>query len=310
MDETDLRLINLLILDSRTPYSDLARRLKMSIPAVHKRVASLVDSGFVTKFTANLSVPFVHAVPVYIWGVSEAFPLRKAIENLGKNDLTQMAITGSGNLLHIHALLPTIEELGEYVAFLQKEVSILSPQIGIVSAVVFGRSPRFPMSYRTTELDRLDYRILTALHDDARKSIADVCEEIHASPKTVRTRLRRMVEGNVVEFSIQAQPGVQAFASALVIIRLKPGSDVAAFRARMVLELDPRIVWAWTFSNAPNVLTALTGAPTSEDHEAMVNRISSYEGVEHLAVHVISHYDFFETWRDKLLRQGAAGGPA
>lgn len=307
MDETDLRLINLLILNSRTPYSALARRLKMSIPAVHKRVTSLVDSGFVTKFTANLSNVFINAVPVYIWGVSEAFPLRRAIENLRRNDLTLFAITGSGNLLHMHALLPAIQDLGNYVTFLQKEGSIPNPQVGIVAAVVFGKSPRFPPSYHPVELDRLDYRILLALHDDARKPIADVCEEIHASPKTVRSRLRRMVDRDAVEFSIQAQPGVQAFTSALVIIQLRPGADVTAFCARMVTDLDPRIVWAWTFSNAPNVLTALTGATTSEDHEAVVNRIASYEGVERLAVHVISHYDFFESWRDKLLKQRAAG---
>ncbi len=307
MDETDLRLINLLILDSRTPYSVLARRLNMSIPAVHKRVTALHEAGVVTRFTANLSVPFLQAIQVYVWGVSEAFPLRNAIESMGKNGLTQLVITGSGNLLHMHALLPTIQDLGPYVAYVQKAASIPTPQVGIVAVAVFGKSPRFPASYHATDLDRLDYRILLALHDDARKPIADICEEIRASPKTVRSRLRRMVERNVIEFSIQAQPGVHAVESALIPIQLKPGVDVGPFRARMVSDLDPWLVWAWTFSNAPNVLTAMTACITPEAHERLVSRISSYEGVERLSIHLISHYDFFEMWRDKLLKRRAAG---
>ncbi len=307
MDDTDLRLINLLILDSRTPYSRLARQLRMSIPAVHKRVTTLHDAGVITKFTANLSGSLLHAVPVYVWGISDAFPLRKAVENLAKNDLTSFVITGSGNLLHLHALLPRIHDLGPYMAFVQKAASMPSPQVGLVDVTVFGRSPPFPRTSPEVDLDGLDYRILLSLHADARKPIADVCGEIHASPKTVRNRLRRMVEQGAVEFSIEAQPGLHAFVSAFLPIQLKAGVDVVGFLGRMTSELDPWIVWAWSFSNAPNTLTALTGSPTSEAHEALVSRIASYPGVERLSVHVISHYDFFETWRDKLLERKAAG---
>lgn len=310
MDETDLRLIKLLILDSRTPYSVLARRLNLSIPSVHKRVTALHESGVVTKFIANLSAPFLHAPLVYIWGVSEAFPLRTAIENVGKNDCTQLVITGSGNLLHIHAMLPSVQDLGDYVAYVQKAASIPSPQVGLVSMAVFGKRPRYLQSYQETVLDRLDYRILLALHDDSRKSIADVCGEIHAAPKTVRNRLRRMVERGVVEFSIHAQPGMHAVQSAFIPIQLRPSVDVAAFRARMTSDLDPWLVWAWTFSTAPNVLTAMTVCPTPEAHEELVKQVSSYEGVERLSIHLISHYDFFEMWRDKLLKKRAAGSQA
>ena len=310
MDDTDLRLLNLLILDSRTPYSHLARRLKMSIPAVHKRVTALHDAGVITKFTANLSGSLLHAVPVYIWGISDAFPLRKAIENLAKNDLTSFVITGSGNLLHLHSVLPSIQALGPYVASVQEAASMPNPQVGLVDVTVFGRSPPFRRTSPEADLDGLDYRILLSLHADARKSIADICADIHASPKTVRNRLRRMVEQGVVEFSIEAQPGLHAFVSAFLPVQLERGVDVVAFLARMTSELDPWIVWAWSFSNLPNTLTAVTGSPTSEAHEALVNRISAYPGVERLSSHVISHYDFFETWRGKLLRRKASGDPA
>lgn len=305
-----MRLMNLLLLNSRTPYSLMARRLKMSIPAVHKRVTALHDAGVITRFTANLSGSFLHAVPVYVWGISDAFPLRKAIENLSKNDLTSFVITGSGNLLHLHALLPTIQDLGAYVAFIQEAASMPNPQVGIVDLTVFGRSPPFPRASPEAELDGLDYRILLSLHADARKSIADICGEIHASPKTVRNRLRRMVERDAIEFSIWGQPGLHAFVSAFLPVQLRPGVDVVGFLGRMTSELDPWIVWAWSFSNAPNTLTALTGSPTSEAHEALVNRIASYPGVQRLSIHVVSHYDFFETWRDKLLKRRAAGDHA
>lgn len=306
MDETDLRLLLLLIQDSRTPYSVLARRLGMSIPAVHKRVTSLLDAGVIVKCVANLSLPFLRAVLLHVSGVSEAFPLRNAIESLRKDERTWFVVTGSGNSLYVSAILPTIQDLEPYVAFLQKAASMPDPMIGLIASESFGRGPPSRASVPDTELDRLDYRIVLALHDDARKSVADVCGEVHASPKTVRNRLRRMADRGVIEFNIYSQPGLHAGVSAIVPIAVTPGVDLPALRGRLVSELDPWVVWTATFSNLPNRLIVMTGSLTPAAHEILVNRIASYEGVAGLSVHVNSHYDWFETWRDKLLRKRAA----
>lgn len=310
MDETDLFLLDALIQDSRTPYSVLARRLKMSVPAVHKRVATLQDSGVITKFTANLSVGFLRAVRVYLSGISETYPLRQAVDNLRKDDRPDIVVTGSANLVGVRALLPTIQDLEPFVAFFRKAAAVASPWIGIEAVAIYGSNPPHRTSPRAAEPGLVDYRILYALHDDARKSIADVCEQLHLSPKTVRNRLRRLAEDGVVEFSLEVQPGSQAGVSAYLAVFLRPDVDVEAFRERLVSDLKPRILWSLIASNLPSGFTAQSWSPTTVAHEELVNRVNAYDGVEKIVVNLISHYDFCETWRDQLLKQRAEAAPS
>lgn len=55
MDESDLKIINLLLKDSRTPLSAIARELGISQPAVQKRVGKLKAAGIILGSTALLN---------------------------------------------------------------------------------------------------------------------------------------------------------------------------------------------------------------------------------------------------------------
>ncbi len=306
MDETDLALLLFLLRDSRTSYSLLARRLKMSIPSVHKRIVALQDAGVITRFTANLSWPFLNAVPVLVSGLSATFPLRGAVERLGKQDATRIVVQGSENSLYIQAHLPTIHDLGPYVAFCRKAAALANPEIGIEAGILYGSNPPYQKP-EVEELDLLDYRIIWALHDDSRKPIANVCREIRASPKTVRNRLRRMTERGLVEFYAQLQIGKHAGVLAFFMLTLAPEVEPSVLRGRLISQLGPRVIWSTPMSNAPAALTLLVWSPTAVAHEELVDRLSADEGVVKVVGHMISHFDFFETWRDKLLRQKATG---
>ncbi|MEM1644454.1 MAG: HTH-type transcriptional regulator LysM [Ignisphaera sp.] len=51
MDETDLKLLQLLKENARMPYSKLAKELGISESAVRKRISKLVKSGIIKKIT-------------------------------------------------------------------------------------------------------------------------------------------------------------------------------------------------------------------------------------------------------------------
>lgn len=310
MDENDLRLLLYLIRDSRSPYSSLAKRLKLSIPSVHKRIASLQEAGVISKFTANLAWPYLNAVPVMVSGISGVFPLREAVVRLGRHDATRIVIQGSENSLFVQAHLPTIEDLAPYVAYCRKAAAISNPGIGIEEGIRYGSNPPYQKP-EAAELDPIDYRILWALHDDARKPIADVCRELRVTPKTVRTRLRRMRERGLAEFYAQLQIGRHAGVLAFFTMSLGPDMEPADFRGRLISELEPQVIWSSPMSNEPTSLAMLIWSPTSVAHEDLVDRLSADEHVEKVVGHISTHFDFFETWRDELLRQraGAAIGP-
>ncbi len=307
MDETDLALLLILIRDSRTPYSTIAKRLKMSIPSVHKRIAALQEAGAIRKYIANLAWPYLNAVPVMVWGISGVFPLRQAVERLGKNDATRIVIQGSENSLYIQAHLRDVQGLGPYVAYCRRVAAMPNPIVGIESDVRYGSNPPY-QTPDAEKLDPIDYRILWALHDDARKPIADVCKELRISPKTVRTRLRRMRDRGLAEFYTQLQMGTEAGVLAFFMLTLKPDVEPSAFRGRLISELGPRVIWSTPLSNEPTALPLLVWSPTAIVHGGLADRLSADEAVEKAVGHISTQFDFFETWRDGLLRERAAAG--
>jgi DNA-binding Lrp family transcriptional regulator len=54
LDETDLRILQLLTEDARRPYSEIADRVDLSAPAVSDRVRKLEDHGIIRRFTLDL----------------------------------------------------------------------------------------------------------------------------------------------------------------------------------------------------------------------------------------------------------------
>ena len=54
LDETDLKLIDLLYIDSRMKYSEMAEHLEISVGSIHNRIKSLEERGIIKKFTVQL----------------------------------------------------------------------------------------------------------------------------------------------------------------------------------------------------------------------------------------------------------------
>lgn len=54
MDAVDRALVNALRMDGRAPYAELARRVGLSAPSVHERVAKLEAAGVITGYHAGV----------------------------------------------------------------------------------------------------------------------------------------------------------------------------------------------------------------------------------------------------------------
>ena len=67
LDETDVRILELLVEDARRPYSDIAESVDLSPPAVSDRVERLRESGVIRRFTVDLDRSQLRAgVPVLV----------------------------------------------------------------------------------------------------------------------------------------------------------------------------------------------------------------------------------------------------
>ncbi|NHX36234.1 MULTISPECIES: AsnC family transcriptional regulator [Halolamina] len=100
LDETDLRIIELLAADARQPYSDIGDDVGLSGPAVSDRVKRLQDSGVLKRFTVDVDRSQLRAgVPVFVRltvdsgmaGLRERVSSASAVEHL--------FVTADGELL-------------------------------------------------------------------------------------------------------------------------------------------------------------------------------------------------------------------
>ena len=217
MDKRDILLSQLLQTNSRLSYNELASKLGISINAVHKRIKEMMDAGIICGFRARLSVLAVGALTVWVFGRSKAPSSSNLQVKLHENDSTYWVAFGSGDFVYVGAYLRDFSQLEQYASFVQKEAQLLDPTIGIMP------QPTLPQG--TKRLYSIDYQIICALHKDCRRSLSDVAEELHISPKTVRRRLAKMISEGLVELSIEWYPDVSNDILTMFHLRLRAMAD-------------------------------------------------------------------------------------
>ena len=110
MDEIDLKLIKLLWEDPRASYRDLADKLNISTPAVHRRIQAGKEANIILGPFAKLSPLFVRAIPIVIFGRTNASSIEEVMEGLKKDDSTQIATMMGGNILLLRSILKDLND--------------------------------------------------------------------------------------------------------------------------------------------------------------------------------------------------------
>ena len=97
------------------------------------------------------------------------------------------------------------------------------------------------LRYETAKLDATDLRILEALINDARVSIADLARSVGLSPPSVSERMRRLEEAGVIEgYTLTINPKALGLPiAAWLRIRPMPGQ---LHRVADILRAMPEIV--------------------------------------------------------------------
>jgi len=306
MDVSDIRLMEQLMHNSRTPYRELADGLGLSVQAVHNRIQTLVEAGVIHRFTAHLSVPYLGAVPVYVSGQSTSHSLDAVLDKLRASDSIELVTTAAGNMIFTQSLLRGISELEGHVEFVKSAAAIPDPfpvgieginQVGVRAAV---RAPK-----RSVELTTLDYRIVNVLHRDSRLAVADIADELGVAAKTVTRRLGRMVDSGDVELTVQVQMAASSGTTGFILIGLRPGVDKNQIRKGLNERFGKSIVMLMTYSNLPDKLFFMCWAQTAVKISEVVEAVSVDKNVLGVKSYILYKAYWNDTWRDKLVAEKA-----
>ena len=123
-------------------------------------------------------------------------------------------------------------------------------------------------------LDEVDHRLLVLLQDDASRSNQALAEAAHVSPATALRRVRRLVDGGLIErrVALLDPHRLPAGLTALVEITLdRQGAEhLDAFEQRAVTE--PAVQQCWRVSPGPDFVLVLHVADMPAYH-ALVQRL-------------------------------------
>lgn len=301
MDRTDLNLSRLLLVDSRRSYRELADDLKLSVPAVHTRIQAMQAAGIIKAFTARISVAHLKAPTAIVFGPTQASDPAEVSERLGKDEHTYWVATAGGNFLYVGGYMRDLGELDGYAAFVAKEGEMPNPTVGIMPP------PAPPPPHgEAFALDRLDYRILKALHADARRPLTEVAELIGVSAKTTARRLENMTKNGAVEFSIEWYPDASDDVLPAFHLRLRPGQDKYAAMAHILNRYASDALFVWPFSNLPNLLLAVMWTNSMKGLKELRSGLQKEAPFEGVVTNVMYTGRMFDTWRDDLISERAA----
>lgn len=155
-------------------------------------------------------------------------------------------------------------------------------------------------------LDAVDLRLLELLQADASRSNQDLAAAAHVSPATALRRVRRLVEGGLIERQVALlSPQVLGGLNAIVEVSLdrQAAEDFAAFEARAVAE--GAVQQVWRVASGPDFVLVLWVADMAAYH-ALVQRLFTQDAnVRNVKTFFVTRRAKFEPRVDAAAIRGA-----
>jgi len=308
MDDTDRKLLMLIVTNPRISYRELSKSLGITKQAAFRRLQALKESGVIEEMTADISVPYLGAIPVAVFGISTAPSVLKVFDRLGECEFTRRVIAGCGNYIYVNGILRDLSELDEFAGFVKRAARLREVTVGTFAHdpglmphyVVDGITNRKP-SYK--RLTNLDLRIIISLKEDVRKPVKDIAEELGVSAKTVRRRLDDMVSGGALDLHVRTDSPLAGDLMFVVHVTLRDGADRAAVGRRLLSKYPFEDAFFVSYNDFPNMLAWIFWTGEMSEMRRILTAVDEDEDVVALMPNLGYLMRIYSTWQDKLPQQ-------
>ncbi|MCP4760147.1 MAG: Lrp/AsnC family transcriptional regulator [archaeon] len=278
--------------NSRLTYRELADMVDMNVSSVHKRINNLVEDKVILGYIARPSAIALKYLAIMIFGTSKARSVDAVSAEIGQQENINFIGIAGAKHLSISAYLRDISELQEISTYVSKTAQMSEPIVGIIN-----------VPYITTPepLTTIDFKILKSLNRDARKPMTDIADDVGLSTKTVRKRLDRMIENNLVDFTIMWSEKAATNLTTAFHIYLKEGADINSTIKQFYERYSQNIIACLSYSNIPNFITVFMWTQSTQESQEIQEKLQS-EGFKDIIPYIALSSDHYECWIDQLLR--------
>lgn len=294
LDDLDVRIIEALKIDGRASNQQLARNLDMPASAVSQRIRRLerddilrmvlvsdfdvIGCGLLLAMGVQVHQRSARAVASDLARLPQVFSCSTMIGRYNVEAL--VALGGVGELgTFVEDQLAAIEGVGE-LSF-DVAVDMLKYQFNVVPFVA--ETARTPMT--SPNLDELDREIIERLSDDARKSNRIIADELNLTEGTVRARLKRLREADLIRFTALTN-AIKVARTNSIFIRVR--AEIARLREVAVAIAEiPEARCVIVTAGTHNIL--VIGQFTDDTAaDAPINRIYALSGVIAIETSIIA----------------------
>jgi DNA-binding Lrp family transcriptional regulator len=291
LDKIDLKIINSLTGDCRTPYRNIAKRVGITPNAVKARVNKMISQGIIQNFVVRINpVIFgyekecILTVRHYYKSMKEDQDIVKKLNLLG--DVYVYAKQLGGDSIFVLAIKPGAEDK------IGLMIDLLKPAI-VDSKFV---------DYKPTSMSitNSDFKIIKCLLSNARMEIADIAKDASISSKTVARRIDKMRESRILEFSIlrdMSSMQLVGFIEFAVLINIDR-SLYQYILKRIYRELQEHLVIIPN-ENQSEVIFAVFFCANIPTVDSILTKIKSYDGVERAELFITTKLVYYHGWLKK-----------
>lgn len=305
MDDIDRELVQLMFANPRMQLKELGKRLGISAQAVHHRMQVLTGSGPVLTPFVGVSIYYVGAIPVAVFGKSDTTSVKETLDRLGGSEFTSAVVVASGNHFFIVGELRDISDLDGYAEFVRRVAKIPAPAVGIYclndglwrSFRVDGVTER-KQSYK--KLTLLDFKIIASLKDDVRRPVANIAGMVGASARTVRRRLQNMISDGSLALDMRGDPTYGGDVEALVHVNLREGADKGEVGRKLLAKYPLHITCIRSFGNLPMFLLCIFYGNKLDEILKVLREIGEDPDVVAVMPNITCAYRMYEPWRIRL----------
>ena len=292
MDEIDLIILRKLFKNSRLTYRALAELTDMAVSTVHKRISNLIEDEVILGFIARPSIIALKSLLVTIFGTSNAKSFTEVSKELGQNENVISVAMASGKMMYISGFLRDISALRDHSVYVSKAAEMSEPTVGIIDV---------PYSTLPEPLTSIDFKIIKSLNRDSRKPVIDIADDIGLSSKTVKKRLDRMIENNLVELNIEWSDKAENNLTTGFHIHLNEGTDLYFTSNYLFEKYNQNVIACIAFSNIPNFIYMIVWTKNTQESYKIQEKLQT-EGFRDVIPHLIISTEYYECWVDKLVR--------
>ncbi len=274
MDVIDLKILNLLGINSRLSYRNIARSVGLTTKSAKDRVDKMISAEVISRFIVLVDPSILGYNKIVSFALRKNLVDKETINKINQIGKIQFQFEVLGGAIGFSLLVK--EKTHSNVRIEEDLFEFLKPALLglIIQDQIFERKQAF-----NAILSRLDYLIIKQLLINPRIEVFDIAKELLVSPKTICRRFDNIQKNHLLEFTILPNPKkIKGHIIFFIDIKIRADRSVKDITERIYFELRDYLILSKIF-NSKDTIGLILACEDVFKIETIRSLIESMDGI-------------------------------